>query len=232
MNDNLPLLHFVSAPGSAVESIIDILGIEFMRKLATKLSGLEIKMPAAVNLHPDHKLVVALGLEDAARLCGVVKGELLSIPHGRTPYYLKRREYFTRAVNEGKPIADMAKELGVTMRQVRRVLGEMGLRGRHCAVRNPGVSEAVWRERDRLIGKCEAGTMTKREAAKILGCDVEDMRGWERTFRKKGTCIPKRFTSPQSANDAAAASNGGLTGRREVSGVPAAREAKTLASAV
>ncbi|MGV8939567.1 MAG: hypothetical protein ACOH2J_20805 [Allorhizobium sp.] len=123
-------LHFIVTPGGIVDAIIAAYGMAFMRKVALALGGKEIKIPGNVEtLKEGHRLVQALGHEDAIRLSELFSGEFVSIPKGyRLRNLPPHGEYLLQAIEAGKSVAEMADDLGLTMRSVRRAAQKMGVR--------------------------------------------------------------------------------------------------------
>ncbi|MBX3597309.1 MAG: hypothetical protein KF874_07035 [Rhizobiaceae bacterium] len=130
-------LKFNRTPDSAVDYIISTLGMAFMQKLAHTLGGLEIKVPQSRSLHEQHRLVLALGMDDAISLCDAFCGERLDIPHGRRQSRDERhRSYIVKALLEGKTNAVMALEMGFTEREVRRKMQRLGIKRHDYASAN------------------------------------------------------------------------------------------------
>lgn len=86
-------------------------------KVMIHFGGQEIKFPKVPP--DDHPAVLALGKDDALRLCKYLSGGLIYVPHARPPK--SARQDVLRLQSEGRDRAVIARTLGISQRHVRRV---------------------------------------------------------------------------------------------------------------
>lgn len=108
-------------PDNAMAYISDMMGRAFHDKIVAALGGTDINVPKTTNrLNPAHPLVVALGADDAAEVVDLVGGERITVPRGAQDAR-GRREAVAAALKEGLNNNQIARNLGITCRHVRRL---------------------------------------------------------------------------------------------------------------
>ena len=114
----VPSLHDPDLPGNM---IVRELGGDFFKRLQEKLGGTSIKPPRnTAKLDDDHPLVMALGHEDACRLCKIMGGEEFYVARGwrrASPHMAE----VVRGLRAGVPGAQIARALGISDRHVRNL---------------------------------------------------------------------------------------------------------------
>lgn len=88
-------------------------------RFAAEFGGQEIYMPDAGRVGPEHRLAQALGLDTARRIAEALSppGRMI-VPLGPTSSLGRRKAEIRRLVDAGKPVAHMARALGVHERTV------------------------------------------------------------------------------------------------------------------
>lgn len=128
MRDDPPNDEFAGAPETAMAYIADMLGAAFRDKMIATMGGTAVKVPSkASTLTDDHSLVRNLGRDDAEELVSIMAGEALYIPNG--VLHTGRRSDVASLVLAGKTNGEIARELGISERQVRRHRANVGLGG-------------------------------------------------------------------------------------------------------
>lgn len=108
---------------SAIAYITETLGVAFREKLTKHLGGTSVQVPKHTSaLTENHPLVMALGRADAKELCAILSGECFYVPTGRRSI---RAEQVEAATIAGKPTRSIARELGISDRQVRRLRAQI-----------------------------------------------------------------------------------------------------------
>ncbi len=141
-------------PDRALDYIADMLGTGFRDKMIATMGGTEIKVPVRIKtLTDEHHLVRHLGRIDAEELVDTVPGEIIYIPHAAKPN--PTRDRVALLVKAGKTSDQIAHELGITARQVRRLRTAAGLNGHQIAKRLgvsfQGLSDAIRAASPRLL---------------------------------------------------------------------------------
>lgn len=203
--------HF--KPDSQSEYVIDVLGADFARKLALHFGGVELWVPR--DAPDEHEIVVALGREDADRLTHYFGGEKIYIPlttlrarDGGTIGEDPRVAFIRECSGLGLARHQIALRLGISIRQLRRIIGKHGI-SEICS-RQParnGMAASVIERRDEIAAKVIGGELTPGKAARMLGLSAGSVNALALKFRRFGT------TDPAAARKtgAPAVSNGGLT---------------------
>lgn len=135
-----------------MEFIAAELGTAFRDKMIATMGGTEIKVPSRKKtLGDNHHLVRSLGRIDAEELVEVAGGESFAIPLRRP----SNRAAVVRLVMAGKNNTEIARELGITSRQVRRLRAQSGLNGVELSARlgvaNQHLNVALSRKPSHLI---------------------------------------------------------------------------------
>ncbi len=105
-------------PDSALAYLTDVGGVALRDRIVSTLGGCEFRVPRHhERLADDHFLVVALGRENAARLCFYFGGETVSFP--KTLSAADKLETARLMSARGKTANEIARALGVTSRHVR-----------------------------------------------------------------------------------------------------------------
>lgn len=121
-------------PEGTMDYITDMLGTAFRDKMIATMGGTEIKVPVRLKTLSDgHFLVHHLGRIDAEELVDTVPGAIICIPVGAKP--CTNRDKVAKMVKDGMTSNQIAQELGITSRQVRRLRTEAGLNGTKLAAR-------------------------------------------------------------------------------------------------
>lgn len=92
-------------------------GLRVALKLMQAFGGRDVKFPP--NPKPDHPVVQALGMDDAAALCEHLAGNQIYVPHGRGPR--SQRQAVKALAAEGRDRTAIAAALGISERHVRRL---------------------------------------------------------------------------------------------------------------
>lgn len=113
-------------PEGAMAYITDMLGTAFRDKMMETLGGTEIKVPQYVSImNDDHPLVRALGRIDADELVDTMAGEAFYVPHGNPPD--NKLQELIPHILAGKKAAEIARDMGISQRHVRRLRSRVGL---------------------------------------------------------------------------------------------------------
>ncbi|MDR0807687.1 MAG: helix-turn-helix domain-containing protein [Gemmobacter sp.] len=125
--------HDYFAPDTFGRAVQDHLGDDVMLRLRKALGGTELRIPVrdAVLLN-GHPLVQAIGRADALRMAAVFGGERVYVP------LLRENGAYLSAAEAGLSNPEIAQQLGVSVRHVRRVLACEG-------VQNPNHQQRVTR---------------------------------------------------------------------------------------
>lgn len=111
MTDNRPL------PAS-IDMIAETIGVRLALKIVEVYGGVEVSFPS--RPHDEHPVIVALGKDDGYAICKYMNGNTLSVPHCRPPR--SARADIARMEAEGRSDREIARQLGLTQRWVRKVL--------------------------------------------------------------------------------------------------------------
>lgn len=106
---------FSSLPAS-VRDIAETLGLEIVIKLVEHFGGVELRIPH--KLHDTHKLMV-LGIDHAQALCEYCPEDTILVPMSLSPS--QNRQAVQKLEQEGLKRWEIARELGITQRHVRRL---------------------------------------------------------------------------------------------------------------
>ena len=115
MTRNLP-----ACPGDLPESLVDVaeaLGMSVALKLMQHYGGLEVKFPIVPK--PGHPILKALGEDDGYALCALLSNTSIYIPHGKPRR--SSRDQVLALEARGLDRAEIARQLGISQRHVRRV---------------------------------------------------------------------------------------------------------------
>lgn len=126
---------FSTCPDGAMAFITDMLGTGFRDKLIATMGGTTIKVPTGKTMiTDDHPLVRHLGRIDAEELVELMAAEQFYIPNGHI-----RAESTLAAVRRmvlaGRTNNQIASDLALSERHVRRIRAKSGLNGKRLAVR-------------------------------------------------------------------------------------------------
>lgn len=116
MNQNLPV-RTKDLPESLVD-VAEALGMGVALKIMEHYGGLEVKFPRVPPI--DHPVIKALGETDGYALCEMLSGISIYIPHGKPRQSARAQAIALDA--RGFTRAEIAKELGISQRHVRRVI--------------------------------------------------------------------------------------------------------------
>lgn len=107
-------------PEAPMDYIADMMGSAFRDKVSAQLGGATLIIPRKKSsLSDDHPLVTALGRDDAEEMVELVAGERFYIPLG--PQKDDRHMVVYEASRAGKTTNQIARDLGISDRQVRRL---------------------------------------------------------------------------------------------------------------
>ena len=118
---------------SSIEQLADAISIELAKKLVRHYPGIELRLPLKIK-HSSHHLIRNLGRDDAEALCKYAGEDTISVPR-TMPFSLKfnhnidRDDFIRQMVVDGLCRREMALHLGVSQRQVRRLISKLGLSG-------------------------------------------------------------------------------------------------------
>lgn len=101
-------------------SMIDLaetLGLRIALRLMQEWGGCEMSFPKVPGA--DHRIIQALGEEDARTVCAFLGGSVIYIPHGRPRRSARQSVMDLAAKNLNR--AEIARALGISQRHVRRV---------------------------------------------------------------------------------------------------------------
>lgn len=101
----------------SMQHIADALGLGVVFALVEHFGGTEIAIPKTIK--KDHFLM-AMGEGNAKALCDYCSGEFISVPIALGPKKNKKREV-DALVKRGLNAREIARELGITQRHVRRM---------------------------------------------------------------------------------------------------------------
>lgn len=103
-----------------MDYIADMMGSAFRDKVSAQLGGATLIIPRKKSsLSDNHPLVTALGRDDAEEMVELVAGERFYIPRG--PQKGDRHMVVYEASRAGKTTNQIARDLGISDRQVRRL---------------------------------------------------------------------------------------------------------------
>ena len=107
-------------PEAPMDYIADMMGTAFRDRVMACLGGTTLRVPRSkAALTDDHELVSALGREDAEEMVELVGAEMFYIPRG--PQKSDRHMVVYEASRAGKTTNQIARDLGISDRQVRRL---------------------------------------------------------------------------------------------------------------
>lgn len=108
----------VILPGS-LQAVADIIGAPAALKLAERWGGIRLYIPLAPD--EDHDLAKLIGIEHASRLCEAYAGERIEVPKADCWGRAVRNKLMLEARRKGVSQASLAREHGLTERQVRKI---------------------------------------------------------------------------------------------------------------
>ncbi|TWD57483.1 hypothetical protein FB480_101224 [Agrobacterium vitis] len=146
--------------------IIDTLGHHVWEPMKESLGGQDLMVPVnSSTLHDEHYLVLAIGFENAVALVEQFAGERIYIRRDAAPGVQR----YVVAVQAGLTNRAIAKEFGVTERQVRRALSSLNMTNpdREPKTRRTGLrlSAEELARRGRIVSLYLEGEIETREAA-------------------------------------------------------------------
>lgn len=97
--------------------VAEALGVHVALGLMQHFGGREMRIPRTMP-GPDHPIVKALGEDDARALCQYMTDQVIYVPHGRIA--ARHRDVLDLRA-KGKTRGDIARLLGMSERQVRRL---------------------------------------------------------------------------------------------------------------
>lgn len=107
-------------PAAFVRGLAPVLPAATLLRLIQVLPGASVKVPAKPN--SENRLARALSLDEFAALCRQAKGCTLEIPLGWSLKVGLRHREIARLAAQGHSRREIAERMGITQRQVRRVL--------------------------------------------------------------------------------------------------------------
>ena len=200
---------------TTAELVRDVMGVEFWQRLVTACGGLEFNLPTIKALHDNHILVRQLGRDNAERLCRELSGLHIDVPKqaDRAKHAEKRERLIRQRINEGKSRAEIAGELEISMRQLRRITAKLDLAGVSYVSGQSGerLSPFEIKARDRIIDELVAGKITLRKAALELELEPATIAALKQNYLK---LAGQQANGPlqKPGNAISRDSNGGLTG--------------------
>ncbi|MFB9951969.1 hypothetical protein ACFFP0_24235 [Rhizobium puerariae] len=178
-----------AASDDFVSTVISLLGIAAWQQLRSALGGQTIKVPQNLyTLHDRHRLVEAIGFERARMFCKHFSGEKIYIPRNGRP---NRDHEYVAMASAGMTNRQIAEAMGVTDRQVRRILSICGTanaaREIGCRAGGPKIDPAELPKVERYIKLLIDGEIRIGVAASRLGVLPDTLRGWKTYYVKHGT---------------------------------------------
>lgn len=119
MSDQLPV-SLEGVPQSLVD-VAETFGLQVVFLLMEHFGGLDVQFPR--NPPDDHPLVLALGQETGRALSHFLSGGQIYVPHARGK---TTKTAIAKLEKAGLNRAEIARTLGITGRQVRRVANSKG----------------------------------------------------------------------------------------------------------
>jgi len=118
---------------SPIEQLAEATSVDLAKKLVRHYPGVELRPPLKIE-HSSHHLVRNLGRQDAELLCQYAGADTIlvprKLPHSlRFDHRLGRDEFIRRMVADGLSRREMALQLGLSQRYVRRLVSKLGLSG-------------------------------------------------------------------------------------------------------
>lgn len=115
---NLPV-SLNALPISMID-LAETLGLRIALRMMQEWGGCEMSFPKSPS--PEHRVMQALGAEDATAVCDYLGGQVIYIPHGRAPR--SSRKAVLDLASRNLTRAEIARTLGISMRHVRRCANE------------------------------------------------------------------------------------------------------------
>lgn len=123
---------------SALSMILDELGGDALDSLRQHLGGLDVKLPKCGDrLADDHPAVLALGREDANRLCALMSGEKFYMPRAISMDAKSKLGAVAAALKAGGKEATIARDLNLSARHVRRLKAQIVRESRPVPAKQP-----------------------------------------------------------------------------------------------
>lgn len=108
-----------------LRELVDLIGHQPAIELVRAWGGRRLKIPATIN--QDHALVYCVGWDAATKLAAAYGGaEPLDLPAERNFLIDLRNDAIASEFARGKSITQLARDYGVSRRQVNSVLDRMG----------------------------------------------------------------------------------------------------------
>ncbi len=120
-----------------IDHVAQILSPDIARLLMAYYSGVELKIPK--TMHRQHHIALHIGFENACALSEYSNGAELCVPKRSPVSNAARGAQIVEMVGNGVCRREIALELGICMRQLRRITQKLGLSGKSLAKRSSGV---------------------------------------------------------------------------------------------
>lgn len=115
----------VRLPGILGE-IAELCSVRAALKFARAFGGRKFYFCRPEHLHGDHPLVVAVGIDDAVTIAQHYMADIVDVPKAERWHIAARNRMMLQERQLGASQADLARKTGLTVRQVRNVLGVLG----------------------------------------------------------------------------------------------------------
>ena len=101
----------------------EMVGARLSARLIGALGGLHLHIPERL---PDqnHRIVLALGSEDAEAICALIGRWTINIPHRKRAGPPSRASLVLKLLEQGKTSREIAHELGMTQRNASKIIGD------------------------------------------------------------------------------------------------------------
>jgi len=96
-------------------------------KFARAFGGRKFYFCRPEYLHSDHPLVKAVGFDDAATIAQHYMADIVDVPKAERWHIAARNRMMLQERQKGASQSDLARKTGLTVRQVRNVLGSNAL---------------------------------------------------------------------------------------------------------
>ncbi|MBF0399941.1 MAG: hypothetical protein HQL90_04165 [Magnetococcales bacterium] len=100
--------------------ISEYVGEELTRLLIDKLGGTRLYFPKTVS--PEHRISLAVGVDNAKKLCDVFGGTCIALPMESMESKRKRNSEIIKEFDSGRDLQYLARKYWMTSRQILTIL--------------------------------------------------------------------------------------------------------------